>query len=108
MRTSWIPIAFRLNCSHRRDQVKRTSTNRNIGKFDPRITPAESLAELQASFGNVTNILYGVNQGWQVQGFSFKAASNSLPVQLVGLEPGVLLDSFTLSEKAPGNLYYLP
>ncbi|HEX4264762.1 MAG TPA: LamG-like jellyroll fold domain-containing protein [Verrucomicrobiae bacterium] len=89
-------------------RISATTTNRNIGKFDPGITPAESLAEAQVSFGGVTNLIYGVNQGWQSQGFSLKALSNSLPLQITGIEPGVLLDSFNLSEQPPGNLYYLP
>jgi subtilisin-like proprotein convertase family protein len=89
-------------------RISATSSNRNIGKFDPAITPAESLAEAQVSFGGITNLIYGVNQGWQVQGFSLKALSNSLPLQITGIEPGVLLDSFNLSEQPPGNLYYLP
>jgi subtilisin-like proprotein convertase family protein len=88
--------------------ISASTTNRNIGKFDPGITPALSLAEAQAVFGSQTNLLYGGNQSWQVEGFTFKAQSNTLPVQITGLEPGVLLDSFFLSEQPPGNLYYLP
>jgi len=75
---------------------------------DPAITPAESLAEAQVSFGDVTNLIFGVNKNWQVQGFSLKATSNSVPLQITGLEPGVLLDSFNVSQRPPGNLYYLP
>jgi len=89
-------------------RISATTTNRNIGKFDPALTPAESLAEAQVSFGDITNLIYGVNNGWQVQGFSLKAQSNSLPVQFTGLEPGVLLDSFNVIQQPPGNLYYLP
>jgi subtilisin-like proprotein convertase family protein len=88
--------------------VSASTSNRNIGKFDPGITPALSLAEAQAVFGGVTNLIYGVNQAWQIQGFTLKAQSNTLPVQITGLEPGVLLDSFFVSEQPPGNLYYLP
>jgi subtilisin-like proprotein convertase family protein len=88
--------------------VSASTTNRNVGKFDPRITPSESLAEVQASFGDITNILFGAGRGWQVQGFTFRASSNSLPIQFTGLEPGVLLDSFNLSQQSLGNLYYLP
>ena len=88
--------------------ISAFTTNRNIGKFDPGITPALSLAEVQAVFGQQTNLIYGVNQAWQAQGFSFRAQSNTLPVQITGLQPGVLLDSFFVSEEPPGNLYYLP
>ena len=85
-----------------------TTSNRNIGKFDPSISPAESVAEAQVSFGDTTNIIFGNNHTWQVQGFSLRAVSNTLPIQITGLEPGVLLDSFNLVEKPPGNLFYLP
>jgi len=88
--------------------ISASTTNRNIGKFDPGITPALSVAEAQAVFGSVTNVIYGMNNGWQLQGFSIKPTSNTLPVQITGLEPGVLLDSFFVSEEPPGNLYYLP
>lgn len=89
-------------------RISATTTNRNVGKFDPSITPAESLAEAQVSFGDVTNLIFGVNNNWQVQGFSLKALSNSLPIRITGVQPGMLLDSFNLSQKPPGNLYYLP
>jgi subtilisin-like proprotein convertase family protein len=88
--------------------VSFLTTNRNIGKFDPTITPALGLAEAQVSFGNLTNVLLGANNTWQSQNFSFTVTSNSLPLQITGLEPGMLLDSFNISEVPLGNLYYLP
>ncbi len=88
--------------------VSALTTNRNTGKFDPSITPALSLAEAQVSFGGLTNILLGANANWQMQSFSFTAATNSLPLQITGLEPGMLLDSFSVAEAPLGNLYYLP
>jgi subtilisin-like proprotein convertase family protein len=89
-------------------RISAGTTNRNIGKFDPGITPALSLAEAQVSFGDVTNLIYGNSSTWQVHGFSLRAASNTLPVRITGVEPGMLLDSFSLSEKPPANLYYFP
>ncbi len=89
-------------------RISASTTNRNIGKFDPAITPAESLGEAQVSFGGITNLIFGNNNNWQVQGFSLKAASNTLPVQITGIEPGMLLDSFSVFQKPPGNLYYFP
>jgi hypothetical protein len=84
------------------------TTNRNLGKFDPTIPPAEGLAEAQVSLGGITNIIYGANNQWQMQSFSFTATTNSLPMQITGIEPGILLDSFDVSEAPLGNLYYLP
>jgi subtilisin-like proprotein convertase family protein len=89
-------------------QISASTTNRNIGKFDPAITPALSLGEAQVSFGGVTNIIFGNNRNWQVQGFALQAASNTVPLQFTGIEPGILLDSFNVAEHPPGNLYYLP
>ena len=88
--------------------ISASTSNRNIGKFNPAVTPALSLAEAQAVFGGVTNLLFAVNDAWQSAGFTIKPTSNTLPVQITGLEPGVLLDSFTITEQPPGNLYYLP
>ncbi len=88
--------------------ISASTTNRNLGKFNPALAPAESLAEAQVVFGGVTNLIFGVNDAWQVGGISLKPASNALPVQITGLEPGVLLDAFSVVEQPPGNLYYLP
>ncbi len=88
--------------------ISASTTNRNLGKFNPALAPAESLAEAQVVFGGVTNLIFGVNDAWQVGGISLKTTSNSLPVQITGLEPGVLLDAFSIVEQPPGNLYYLP
>src|SRR6185312_8666167 len=63
-------------------RISASTTNRNIGKFDPAITPAESLGEAQVSFGGITNLIFGNNNGWQVQGFSLKTISNTLPLQI--------------------------
>ncbi|HTX21011.1 MAG TPA: LamG-like jellyroll fold domain-containing protein [Candidatus Aquilonibacter sp.] len=89
-------------------QVSAFSTNRNIGKFDPTVTPAEGLAEAQVDFGGDTNVIYGQNKDWEVNSYTFTATSNSMPFQITGLEPGMLLDSFNVSETPLGNLYYLP
>ncbi len=83
-------------------------TNPVVGKFDPAITPALSLAAARVSLGGITNLILGANRGWQVQGFTFTATTNSLPMQIAGDQPGMLLDSFGLAQAAPGNLYYLP
>ena len=89
-------------------RTSASTTNRNIGKFDPSLTPPDSLAEAQVVFNGTTNIIFGHNSDWQVQGFTLTASSNSVPLQITGLEPGILLDSFNVSEHPPGNLYYLP
>ena len=89
--------------------ISAFSTNRNIGKFDPAVTPALGLAEAQVSLSTVgTNLVLGQNTNWLVQGFNFTPATNALQLQVFGQEPGLLLDGFTLTEASSGYLYYLP
>lgn len=89
-------------------RVSALSTNRNLGKFDPTVTPALGLAEALVNFGGTTNVIFGVNDDWEVNSYTFTATSNSMPLQITGLQPGVLLSSFSVSEAPLTNLYYLP
>ncbi len=84
------------------------NTNGLIGKFDPTIIPPLSLAKFRVSLGAEVKTLYSENSRWLLNGFTFTADTNSLPLEFTGLEPGVLLDSMSVSEAAQGNLYYLP
>lgn len=88
--------------------VSADTTNREVGKFDPTVTPATGLAEAQVTFGSSSSIIYGVNDQWLVNSYTFTATSNSMPLTITGLEPGILLDSFSLEEAPETNLYYLP
>ena len=89
-------------------RVSAYTTNRLIGKFDPSITPPQSLAEAQVVLGGMTNTILGANTSWQQGDFSFTTQTNVLPMQIMGIQPGMLLDDFTFSEAPLGNLYYLP
>jgi subtilisin-like proprotein convertase family protein len=89
-------------------QISALSTNRSIGKFDPSVTPALGLAEAQVSLGETTNVIFAANTNWQMQGFTFIATTSSVPFQITGIEPGMLLDTFSVSETPLGNVYYLP
>ena len=53
--------------------VSALTTNRLIGKFDPAITPAVGLAEALVTFGSSSNLIYGVNNQWEVNSFTFTA-----------------------------------
>ena len=88
--------------------VSAYTTNRLIGKFDPTITPPLSLAEAQVVLGNMTNTILGENNTWQQGTFTFIPQTNAFPMQIKGIEPGMLFDSFAVSEAPLGNLYYLP
>jgi subtilisin-like proprotein convertase family protein len=89
-------------------QASAFTTNRLLGKFDPNVTPAVGLAEAAVVFGSASNVIFGVNDQWQVNSYTFTAKSNSMPLRITGLEPGILLDSFNVSEAPLTNLYYLP
>jgi subtilisin-like proprotein convertase family protein len=89
-------------------EVSAFATNGLTGKFDPTVTPATGLAEALVSFGGATNVIFGVNNQWEQNSFTFTATSNSMPLQITGLEPGILLDSFAVSQSPLTNIYYLP
>jgi subtilisin-like proprotein convertase family protein len=88
--------------------VSAYTTNRLIGKFDPSITPPLSLAEAQVVLGNMTNTILGENNTWQEGSFTFVPQTNLFPMQVQGIEPGMLFDAFGVSEAPLGNLYYQP
>jgi subtilisin-like proprotein convertase family protein len=88
--------------------VSAYTTNRLIGKFDPSITPPESLAEAQVIINGVTNRILGENNAWQQGGYTFTTQTNAVAMQLNGIEPGMLFDDFSLSQAPLGNLYYQP
>jgi hypothetical protein len=81
------------------------------GKFDPNeflTSPSLSLAEAQVSVdGGAPAMFLGDNNNWQTKTIVFTATGSSTTLQIDGIEPGMLLDSFTLAQPA-GDLYYLP
>ncbi len=71
-------------------------------------SPALSLAEAQVSLnGQLQDTLYGNNTNWQMETITFIATQNSTPLSITGLEPGMLLDNFSLTQ-ALDNLYTQP
>ncbi|HKW29357.1 MAG TPA: LamG-like jellyroll fold domain-containing protein [Verrucomicrobiae bacterium] len=77
-------------------EVKAIFQNGNAGKFDRNefaISPSLSLAEAQISLNGVTTNIFGNNTGWQTYTVSFKATGSSTPLQIQGIEPGMLLDA---------------
>ena len=89
-------------------QESALSTNRNQGKFDPTVTPEDGLAEAVVSINGVTNLIYGFNKQWTLGSYTFTATSNSVPIQVMGLQPGILLDDFAIAQAPLTNLYYQP
>ncbi len=88
--------------------VSANVTNGLTGKFDASTKSALGLAEAYISLGSTTNYLVGWNNQWQMNSFSFTATTNSIPLQIMGLQPGMLFDSFSLTKLPPDGLYYLP
>ena len=70
------------------------------GKFDPNEFPLsarQSLAEAQISVnGGAPTMLLGDNT-WQSYTVSFKATQTSTPLQIQGIEPGMLLDAASVT-----------
>ncbi len=79
-----------------------------LGKFNPQYHPAMSLAMATVTLDTRTNLIFGDNTNWQRVTYTFIATTNATLFQFTGLEPGILLDDFTVSEAALGNLYYHP
>ena len=92
-------------------EIKAIYNLGDLGKFDPNVfnsSPALSLAEAQVNVGNETPVtILGNNTSWQTETISFTATQTETPVQITGIEPGMLVDDFILTQE-PGNLYYLP
>jgi len=89
-------------------EIKAIYNLRTAGKFDASAPIPSSLAEASVAVGTIsTNIIFGNNTNWQTQLTSWTANQAGTPLQINGLEPGMLLDSFTLNESG-GGLFYLP
>jgi subtilisin-like proprotein convertase family protein len=89
-------------------RVSTTDSNGLTGKFDASVTPASGLAEAEVVFGTTSNLIFGVNNQWEQNSYTFTATSNTMPLRITGVEPGILLDSFAVSQAPLTNLCYLP
>jgi subtilisin-like proprotein convertase family protein len=89
-------------------EVKAIYNLRTASKFDQSAPLPNALAEARVSIGNIsTNVIFGNNTNWQTQLATWTANQAGTPLQITGLEPGMLLDSFSLNESG-GGLFYLP
>jgi subtilisin-like proprotein convertase family protein len=70
----------------------------SLGKFDPAGTLPQSLAEAQMTVG-VTPFspFFGNNTNWQTTTITFPATQTNTPLRITGIEPGMLLDNFVLT-----------
>jgi subtilisin-like proprotein convertase family protein len=79
------------------------------GKYDPLAPSPQNLAKLALSLdGGAPTIVFGSNTNWQTATLTFTAAANGTVLDLAGLAPGMLLDSFDLQELGQAPAIYLP
>src|SRR5262249_17448689 len=80
----------------------------NNGKFEPITSAPLNLAKARVTLGaSGPDTFYGNNTQWLTRSISFTAGAGSVPLQVTGLEPGVLMDSFVLSQ-LPGEAFVFP
>jgi subtilisin-like proprotein convertase family protein len=91
-------------------EIKAIYDKGPLGKFDPAVfstSPAQSLAEAGVAVSGIAGSpILGDNTNWQQKTISFTATNTTTPVVITGMEPGMLLDSFTLQPLS--NLIYQP
>ena len=92
-------------------EIKAIFTNGPSGKFNAAefaVSPAQSLAGATVNLqGAYPATFFGNDTNWQTKTITFTATQNGTPLTITGIAPGMLLDSFSLSE-TPANLYYQP
>jgi subtilisin-like proprotein convertase family protein len=91
-------------------EIQAIYTRGSVGKFDPNpsVPSPLNLAEAQVSLVGIrTDTIFGNNTNWQTWTMAFVPTTNSIPVMVTGIEPGMLLDSFTLTQ-VPGETFVLP
>ena len=78
------------------------------GKSDLAVPAPSNLAEARVSLGGTPDgLIFGNNQTWNEFAGIFRPTSNSVPLRISGLKPGMLLDSFSLDE-LPEQQFVLP
>ena len=92
-------------------EIKAIYQKGHAGEYDQNLintSPALSLAEAGIGLnGGSPTVINGNNTNWQVYTTTFTATQSNTVLQIAGIEPGMLLDDFTLSS-TPSSLYYLP
>ncbi len=88
-------------------EVRAIYQRGSAGKFDVTGNFPDNLAAARVVVGTRTNVIYGKNSAWQLHTTTFVATQTGMPLEIFGLQPGMLLDAFTLLEVAP-EAYYLP
>jgi subtilisin-like proprotein convertase family protein len=79
-------------------EIKAIYNAASAGKFDAASTFPQNLAKAEISIpGIAPTTLFGNNTNWQTTNITFTATTNETPLQITGLEPGMLLSAMTLT-----------
>ena len=101
-------------------EIKAIYQRSSVGKFDPANPAPQNLAEAAISVSGSTVIYSGANTNWQTNTITFVATNSTTLLKIDGLQPGMLLDSFTINVPTAvtniatnvvvgvSNLYYFP
>ncbi|HTY87248.1 MAG TPA: S8 family serine peptidase [Candidatus Acidoferrum sp.] len=93
-------------------EVKAIYNHGSAGKFSTNApTIPLGLAEAQITLDGVPQApFFGDNTNWQTATITFIATRTNTPLVVAGIEPGMLLDDFSLTPVPTNdyNLYYLP
>jgi subtilisin-like proprotein convertase family protein len=93
-------------------EIKAIYNQGSAGKYNTNAPSiAQGLAEAQVTLNGAPQpIFFGNNTSWQTATYSFIATQTNTPLQITGIEPGMLLDNFVMTQIPTNNydLYYLP
>jgi len=78
-------------------EIKAIYNDGTAGKYNLGLPFPQNLAEAQFVLGGTTNLLLGSNTGWTTNSITFVATNTTTTISFSGLEPGLLLDAFTMS-----------
>src|SRR5665213_2445042 len=90
-------------------EIKAIFQNGSAGKYNIITTTfPQNLAEATMNLqGNSLIIPFGANTNWQIYTNTFTATQNGTPLQITGLEPGMLLTAMSLTPQANVQYEYL-
>ena len=85
-------------------EIKAIYQLNTVGKAATNVAAPLNLAASQFTLaGYATNVIYGNNTNWQTNAIAFVPTSALAPLKVDGLQPGMLLDSFTLTKYLPAT-----
>jgi subtilisin-like proprotein convertase family protein len=89
-------------------EIKGIYNGGAAGKYDPAVPAPQNLAKARVAVEGYSTNIFGQNTNWTTHVIPFTASQAGAPMQVDGLEPGMLLDAFTLIEVNPAGVFYFP